>query len=107
MDGRYSNRYRVVKHDLAFSGLVRCGHCGCAMVGEIKKKKYVYYHCTVQLGKCPEKYAREETLEIQFCRAIARISLPGPFVKWAGDVLRTSNAEDAHLREDLITQFQR
>jgi hypothetical protein len=31
----------------AFSGLITCGHCGCAMVDEIKKGRYVYYHCEV------------------------------------------------------------
>ncbi|MGC9950217.1 MAG: hypothetical protein ABSF64_27955, partial [Bryobacteraceae bacterium] len=28
-----------------------CGHCGCSLVGEIKKKRYVYYHCTGYRGK--------------------------------------------------------
>jgi len=49
----YSNRYRVIKHDLPFSGMIRCGHCGRAVIGEIKKEKYIYYHCTGQHGKCP------------------------------------------------------
>ena len=29
-----------------FARLLRCSHCGCAMVGEEKKGLYVYYHCT-------------------------------------------------------------
>ena len=28
-----------------------CGECGCKIVAEIKKKKYIYYHCTWGLGK--------------------------------------------------------
>src|SRR5581483_7081001 len=51
------------KNEFAFSGLLTCGHCGCAMVAEIKKKKYVYYHCTGYKGKCPERYTREEIIE--------------------------------------------
>jgi len=35
-----TNRHRI-KHDFAFSGLVRCGHCGCTLVAEIKKGRYV------------------------------------------------------------------
>jgi hypothetical protein len=32
-------------------------------VGEIKKSRYVYYHCTGYKGKCPDPYVREEVLE--------------------------------------------
>src|SRR5215467_15695552 len=35
----------------AYTGLV---HCGCLFVGELKKRKYLYYHCTGNRGKCPE-----------------------------------------------------
>jgi hypothetical protein len=45
-----------------FHGLVFCGHCGCALTAEIKKGRYVYYHCTGYKGKCPEKYVREEEM---------------------------------------------
>ncbi len=54
LDGRYAKRGRSGKRDFAFSRLIECGHCGCAMVGELKKGKYVYYHCTGYKGKCPE-----------------------------------------------------
>lgn len=50
LDRKCSYHYRVSKHDLPFSGVIRCGHCGCAVIGEIKKGKYVYYHCTGQRG---------------------------------------------------------
>ena len=29
-----------------FRGLISCKHCGCTITPEIKKGKYVYYHCT-------------------------------------------------------------
>jgi DNA invertase Pin-like site-specific DNA recombinase len=105
LNRRYSNRYRVIKHDLPFSGLIRCGHCGCAVIGEIKKGKYIYYHCTGQRGKCPEKYAPQEKIEAQFCDAVRRIVLPEAFVGWASDVLRVANADDACLREEAISRL--
>ena len=85
--------------------MIRCGHCGCAVIGEIKKGKYIYYHCTGQRGKCPEKYARQEMIEAQFCDAVRRIVLPEPFVGWASDVLRQANADDASLREEAISRL--
>src|SRR5205823_6351240 len=34
---RCQRKTRFVKHDFAFARLITCGHCGCALVGEIKK----------------------------------------------------------------------
>ncbi len=41
-------RHHMIKHDLAFAGLIQCGHCGRALVADIKKDKYSYYHCAGQ-----------------------------------------------------------
>ena len=56
---RHESRHRKTVHDSTYSGLVRCGHCGCYLVGELKKGRYVYCHCTGNKGKCDEPYARE------------------------------------------------
>src|ERR1700677_4014110 len=45
LDGRIGRRTRTRRRDFAFSGLIECAACGCAIVGEIKKERYVYYHC--------------------------------------------------------------
>lgn len=50
LSGRYANRNRKPKLDFAFSGLIQCGHCGCSLVAEIKKERYVYYHCSKARG---------------------------------------------------------
>jgi Recombinase zinc beta ribbon domain/Recombinase len=43
LDGRRaSGSGHRTKRDFAFSGLIKCGHCGSALVGELKKKWYVY-----------------------------------------------------------------
>jgi hypothetical protein len=46
LDGRTSSKSRQRKRQFTLTGLVHCGHCGCLMVGEFKKGRYVYYHCT-------------------------------------------------------------
>lgn len=63
LDGRHLKRPKKRTHDFPSSGLITCGHCGCTMVGEIKKGRYVYYHCTGYKGKRPEPYTRQEVLE--------------------------------------------
>ena len=51
-------------HDFTYSGLIKCSHCGCLLVGEIKKGKYIYYHCTGNKGgNCKRKYIREEVID--------------------------------------------
>jgi site-specific DNA recombinase len=52
IDGRFSNNAKRGRRDFAFSGLISCKRCGCAVVGEIKKQRYVYYHCTGYADKC-------------------------------------------------------
>jgi site-specific DNA recombinase len=37
--------------------LISCKQCGCAVVGEIKKQRYVYYHCTGYTDKCQDNPA--------------------------------------------------
>jgi len=75
LDGRYSTKQKVTKHEFTFSGLVYCGHCGCALVAEKKKGRYVYYYCTGNRGKCSEPYAREEVLEAFFADYSKYLSL--------------------------------
>ena len=62
LDVRADNNTRKLKHDLAYNGLGHSRHCGCLLVVELKKHKYVYYHCTGNRGKCPEPYTRQEIL---------------------------------------------
>ena len=52
LDGRFAKKHRRMTHDFAFSGLIACAKCGCSVVGEIKKQRYVYYHCTGYADKC-------------------------------------------------------
>jgi hypothetical protein len=53
LDGRGAKKIRKMKEQFAFSGLITCGHCGCAMLGEIKKGRYIYYHCSGFKGEVP------------------------------------------------------
>jgi site-specific DNA recombinase len=63
LDLRLAKREKKTNHDFAFSSLVSCGHCGCALVGELKKGRHVYYHCSGYKGKCPERFFLEEKLK--------------------------------------------
>lgn len=46
------------------------------MTAEIKKEKYVYYHCTGYGNKHKRVYLRESALDREFAGIVGRVSLP-------------------------------
>jgi len=106
LDGRHANRHRKVKHEFAFSGLVSCGHCGCSLVGEIKKGQYIYYHCTGYKGKCPEPYTREEVLEEKFAELLKGLVLDDEIMGWVTEALRQSRGDAKQHHDSAITRLQ-
>ncbi len=106
LEGRYAKRTRKPKHDFAFTGLIRCGHCGCAMVAELKKSRYVYYHCSRAKGKCPEPYTREEALEERFAELLDRLRFDDEVLAWVSHALRVSHGDEKQHHEDAIRRIQ-
>ena len=102
MDGRNASKHRRVKHDFAFSGLIACGHCGCSVVGEIKKQRYIYYHCTGYKGKCDEPYVREEVLEEKFGALLSQLAFDDDVLDWVRDALHDSHADERREHEEAI-----
>ena len=82
LDRRAEDKTRKVKHEFALTGLVHCGHCGCLMVGELKKARYVYYHCTGNRGRCGEPYVRQERLEHEFAQTLRQLSIAPATMAW-------------------------
>ncbi len=70
------SRPKASKHEFAYRGLIRCGHCGCLMTGSINKG-HRYYKCSNARGKCNgNKYVREDVLTGTFTGHLQKISLP-------------------------------
>lgn len=57
-------RPRAKTKGFTLSGFMNCDKCGCAITAEIKKGKYIYYHCTSGKGTCDQKSlnTREEDI---------------------------------------------
>jgi site-specific DNA recombinase len=103
---RLGRRRQKQKHDFAFSGLIACGHCGCGLVGELKKKRYVYYHCTGNKGKRPEPYVREGVLEVHFTAALRRLKFDDEVLTWVKQALRQSHTDERREHEAAIGRLQ-
>ena len=73
------NQSKARTHDVefAYTGLLTCGHCGCQLTAELKKGKYIYYHCTGKRGgDCKKHYIREEKIDEVMLDLIMRIPAP-------------------------------
>ena len=92
--------------EFAFTGLISCGHCGCALTAEIKKGKYIYYHCTGFRGKCPEKFVREEALEEQFGALLAKLRFDKEVYDLIVEALRDSFEVERHDHDEAVTHLR-
>ena len=57
--------------------MFKCAKCCSAVVGELKKGKYIYYHCADKTKACPNKgvYIKQEEIDSVFERGIKGIAL--------------------------------
>ena len=94
------------KHSFAFSNLIQCRHCGCSLVAELKKQKYIYYHCTGYKGKCEEPYVREEVLEEQFGEVIRSLKFDPETLDWVTSALKESHQDEKRFHDDAIQRLQ-
>lgn len=103
-------REKEYEHDYLFAGIMRCERCGCAITMELRKEKYIYYHCTGVRGKCKQKhlYVPESTLVNQFYKAIKRIHVTDAqknfFVNVAREELHKVKFIQADEREGLVLE---
>lgn len=95
---------RLKKKGFALSGLIRCSECGCAITAEIKKGKYVYYHCTNGKLNCTQNKmaVREEVLFKTLDTAISYIKLNNEEEAWFKDQIKDCyKLEQKHHMQEL------
>jgi hypothetical protein len=96
LDERKEHQTKGVRREFPFTGLISCGHCGLRLVAELKKGRYVYYHCTGHRGKCPEPYTRQESLVNEFAGTLGELVVPQEVLDWlAQEVTNTDQTQQA------------
>ncbi len=106
LDKRNATKLRRGPRDFAFSGLMNCGHCCCALVGEIKKGRYVYYHCTGYRGKCNEPYVREEVIAAKFSELMSRLHFSENVHRWIVAALHKSHVDERKEHDEAVKRLQ-
>lgn len=83
-----TGRARPKRHSFAFTGIMKCGHCGGAITAEehIKPdgRRYVYYRCSRQRAGivCREPAVSEKELLRQLCHRLRFLRIPEPVHAW-------------------------
>jgi site-specific DNA recombinase len=83
------------------------------VVGELKKQRYVYYHCTGYADKCQgnpascrRRYVREEALEQKFTELLDRLRFDDEVLEWVRESLQSSHADERREHEETIRRLQ-
>lgn len=106
LDGRSASNVRAEPLRFPFTGLISCGHCGCAVVAQMQKGKYVYYHCSGFRQKCPEKYVREEVIAEQFAQQLKRLYIDDQIFGLIERAIRESFMDESRERVEMITRVR-
>jgi len=99
------NRTRASVRGFAYTGLLKCAECGCSITAEIKKDRYIYYHCTFDKGKCGGSYVREEELERQFGEILKQFEFSQVVFECMREALRLSQQEKAEFHRKAINKL--
>lgn len=100
------SKYTGNRRNFAFTGLLTCSECGCSITAEMKKERYVYYHCTGHFGgTCRKNYIREEYLEDKLGELLKGIELEDKTHEWLKEALRQSHKTERGYNDKIITSL--
>jgi site-specific DNA recombinase len=90
-----------------YSNMIKCGLCGCRLTAEIKKGKYIYYHCTGKKGDCKQAYLRQEAIDQQFELLLDSIQVSEDTQNLLLDSLRDSMKDKIEYHNTLVQQLEK
>ena len=104
------NQSKARTHDVEFpyTGIIRCGHCGCQLTAELKKGKYIYYHCTGKRGgTCKKDYVREEKIDKLIMELLNRIAeaIPEDIYAKAVEAVKEMNSMNMEYTNNSVDQI--
>jgi site-specific DNA recombinase len=99
-----------------FTGLMKCGSCGCAITAEEKVKNqkngnvhnYVYYRCTKKRDRnCPEKTIELKEFNRQIDALLGKLTISETFKDWSIKYLYFLRKEEAATYKTLLQDKQK
>ena len=99
MEGRHSRNTGYGQMPFAYRGVLRC-KCGEIMSGELKKGRYVYYHCTGRKREvCGRPYVAETAITAAFATVLESLRVQDSELAWIRDGLAAAD-RDRHSKRD-------
>jgi DNA invertase Pin-like site-specific DNA recombinase len=110
---RFKKCQRV--HGFAYSGLMECGECGRAIVGDLKRVKlksgaintHIYYACSNAGRTCSRRSITEEGVDRQIQKVLESISIPEPLLKLGREVINDWQAQQGDPAIEEIAVIER
>ena len=99
------NKTRQTHTKFTYTECIRCSVCGCQLTAELKKGKYVYYHCTGKKGgNCKKNsYIREEKIDSKMKNVLENLYIPEILIPEIEKKLNVIHKEKAkNKNKDLI-----
>lgn len=103
---RSHNKPKHRKREFAFAGLLTCAYDECSVTAEIKREKYIYYHCTGHRGKCELPYFREEHLGERLADVLRDVHIPDGILQQIVRGLQTDQGSFEKARAEKCEQLQ-
>lgn len=102
------NRFKghITKRQFQFSGLLNCAECGHAITAEIKKEKYIYYHCSNRRCVCKNQNTREEEIETQFEEILKSIQISENYLDLIIEALKEDFGNEKSFHKEAVSNIQ-
>ena len=107
---------RPKTHIFDFTGMMRCGECGCMITAEEKVKhqkngnvhRYIYYHCTKRKNpNCTQGSIEITELKKQIVTTIEKLEIPPEFHTYALKWFRKKNEQDGQINTTIFASQQK
>lgn len=103
---RKTKPYKTRK-GFVFNNLLNCGECDCKVLGEEKKHRYIYYHCSFSKGRHNGiGYIPENRLAEMFLPCVEAVTLPDDKVDWFKENFRQRYKNTAETARNRLLRLQ-
>ena len=97
---------REKTRSFAYTGLIKCAHCGCSITAGTHKGKYVYYRCTGARGDSDTPLIREDRLEELLGELVQRVYIDDETIEWIIATLKESHRDEKAYHDAQISRLQ-
>jgi hypothetical protein len=99
---RAKDKPRRSKNSFAFSGMVSCT-CGKRLIGQIVKRRYVYYGCS---ARCGTALIKESELSARFLEHLKAIQIDNEAAAWILEAVKEFEAQRRQEHERVLAKHQ-